>query len=176
MRTAHYSTLEDAAMAEHIPAIQQVFEMTRMHAPHTTCPCCREEVYLDELVRGRCPLCGCSLEEYEEESQDVDDIIDRCDLSWLVFNYFIFKRFIELGASPVSIMQMVSAYEDRFLKSLGLQCDYGFELEVPRNCWDRLKMKRCVKCGRLFFAGGKKMVSGDLSIPGNSISYLCPRC
>ena len=150
--------------------------MTRMHAPHTTCPGCREEVYLDELVRGRCPLCGCSLEEFEEESQEVEDLIDRCDLSWLVFNYFIFKRFIELGASPVSIMQMVSAYEDRCIKSLGLHCDYSFELEVPQTWRDTIRIKKCARCGRIFLIGGRKMVSGDLSVPGFSISYLCPGC
>lgn len=146
-----------------------------MHAPHTTCPCCREEVYLDELVRGRCPLCGCSLEEFEEPPE-AEEIIDRCDLSWLVFNYFIFKRFIELGASPVSIMRMVSAYEEYCIKSPGLECDFSFELELPYTRKDWILVKKCEKCGRHFFRGGKKMVSGDLSHPGFSVSYLCPRC
>ena len=39
---------------------------SRMQSPHTTCPGCQEEVFLDELVGGKCPLCGCSLEDFDE--------------------------------------------------------------------------------------------------------------
>ncbi|HUU76068.1 MAG TPA: hypothetical protein VMW63_08260 [Methanoregulaceae archaeon] len=148
---------------------------SRMHAPHTTCPGCREEVYLDELVKGRCPLCGCSLEEYED-GQEAEELFERFDLSWLVFNYFIFKKFIDMGASPIRIMQLVSAYEEHCVKSLGLHSDTRFKFELPHTIWDRIKPKRCSECGKLFFNGGKKMVSGDLSSPGFSVSYLCPGC
>ncbi|HPA08569.1 MAG TPA: hypothetical protein PLW73_08805, partial [Methanoregulaceae archaeon] len=80
---------------------------SRMHAPHTTCPGCREEVYLEELVKGRCPLCGCEFEEFDTQDTEIEDYVDRSDLPWLVFNYFLFKRFLEIGASPVQIMQFV---------------------------------------------------------------------
>ena len=73
---------------------------SRMHAPHTTCPGCQEEVFLDELVGGKCPLCGCSLEDFEESIGEYDGILDRSDLSWLIFNYFVFKKFVNLGVSP----------------------------------------------------------------------------
>ena len=74
---------------------------SRTHAAHTTCPGCQEEVYLDELVKGRCPLCGCTLEDLEEVESEVDELLDRGDFSWLIFNYFLFKQFTDLGASPL---------------------------------------------------------------------------
>jgi hypothetical protein len=57
-----------------------------MQSPHTTCPGCQEEVFLDELVAGKCPLCGCSLEDFDETFGEYERILDRSDLSWLIFN------------------------------------------------------------------------------------------
>ena len=85
---------------------------SRMHAPHTTCPGCQEEVFLDELVGGKCPLCGCSLEDFEESIGEYDGILDRSDLSWLIFNYFVFKKFVDLGVPPSQIMDFLSSYEE----------------------------------------------------------------
>jgi ribosomal protein S27E len=147
-----------------------------MLAPHTTCPGCREEVYLDELVKGRCPLCGCTLEDFEDGQGEMEEFIDRCDFSWLVFNYFIFKKFDEMGVSPLKIMQYVSGYEDPCLRNVpGLQ-NTSFEFDVPFTFMDRIRPKRCEKCGKLFITGGKKIVSGDLSDPGFTFSYHCRKC
>jgi len=88
----------------------------RTHAAHTTCPGCQEEVYLDELVKGRCPLCGCSLEDMDGLENEVDEFVDRNDFSWLVFNYFIFKTFTELGASPLKVMELLALYETGCLR------------------------------------------------------------
>ena len=84
---------------------------SRMQSPHTTCPGCQEEVFLDELVGGKCPLCGCSLEEFDESFGEYEGILDRSDLSWLIFNYFVFKKFVDLGVPPHQIMEFVAAYE-----------------------------------------------------------------
>ncbi len=84
---------------------------SRMQSPHTTCPGCQEEVFLDELVGGKCPLCGCSLEEFDEAFGEYEGILDRSDLSWLIFNYFVFKKFVDLGVPPHQIMEFVAAYE-----------------------------------------------------------------
>ena len=73
---------------------------SRMQSPHTTCPGCQEEVFLDELVGGKCPLCGCSLEDFDEAFGEYEGILDRSDLSWLIFNYFVFKKFVDLGCPP----------------------------------------------------------------------------
>ena len=73
---------------------------SRMQSPHTTCPGCQEEVFLDELVGGKCPLCGCSLEDFDEAFGEYEGILDRPNLSWLIFNYFVFKKFVDLGVPP----------------------------------------------------------------------------
>ncbi|MDD1710285.1 MAG: hypothetical protein LUQ37_05185 [Methanoregulaceae archaeon] len=148
---------------------------SRMHAPHTTCPGCREEVYLEELVKGRCPLCGCEFEEFETQENEIEEFIDRSDLPWLVFNYFIFKRFIEIGASPMQIMQFVATFNDQDLQGT-TKPDTTFMLQVPMQIIDRVRPKRCATCGKIFFFGGRKMAAGDLAVPGLTYRYYCHRC
>jgi hypothetical protein len=149
---------------------------SRMHAPHTTCPGCREEVYLDELVRGRCPLCGCTLEDFEAQEGELEDFIERSDLPWLVFNYFLFKRFLEIGASPLQIMQLVAAFNDQDLQGNGQKPDTRFVMEVPMKAADRIRPKRCARCGKIFFGKGRKVAAGDLAAPGLEYLYYCKGC
>jgi hypothetical protein len=149
---------------------------SRINAAHTTCPSCREEVFLEELVKGRCPLCGCTLGDFDEAEGELDEFIDRSDLPWLVFNYFLFKRFLEMGASPLRVMELAAEYNDHDNPANGLKPDTRYVLEVPRSMLDRIKPKRCANCNRLFIAGGKKVVSGDLAVPGFAFAYYCPEC
>ncbi|OPX69633.1 MAG: hypothetical protein A4E38_01602 [Methanoregulaceae archaeon PtaB.Bin108] len=149
---------------------------SKTHAAHTTCPGCQEEVYLDELVKGRCPLCGCTLEDIDEGVNDVEDLLDRGDFSWLIFNYFLFKQFTDLGASPYKVMQLVSLYEDAQLSESGIQVDTRFELELSPGRFDALIPRRCDRCHRIFIRGGRKILSGDLSVPGYRITYRCGSC
>ncbi len=138
---------------------------SRMHAPHTTCPGCHEEVFLDELVSGKCPLCGCSLEEFEESFSELDGIIERSDLSWLIFNYFVFKQFVDLGVPPQQIMEFVTGYEDNADKSVEEWTKTAFALELP-----------CAKCGTYFMSGGKKVIEGDMRRTQVVLTYVCGRC
>jgi len=150
--------------------------MSRMLAPHTTCPGCSEEVFLDELVRGKCPLCGCVLEEFEDQRNEMEEYVERGDFSWLVFNYFIFKRFDELGASPLQVMQLIAGLDECCATiGEGEIPRTRFDFELPMRFLDMIKPKRCARCGKVFFMGGRKILSGDLSRPGFGISYLC-RC
>ena len=148
---------------------------SRMHAAHTTCPACREEVYLDELVKGRCPLCGCTLEELDDGESVSEELIERCDFSWLVFNYFIFKKFDEMGVSPVQIMQFLANYEEPCVQNF-TGTETAFEFELPSRFIDRVRPKRCGSCGRIYIRGGKKIVRGDLARPGLRHTFRCPRC
>ncbi|MCQ8894816.1 MAG: hypothetical protein NQU46_09380 [Methanolinea sp.] len=148
----------------------------KTHAAHTTCPGCQEEVYLDELVKGRCPLCGCTLEDLEDVESDVEELIDRADFSWLILNYFIFKTLTDLGASPLKVMQLVSLYEDACMRDGRSKPDTRFELEISPGRFDTFIPRRCDRCGRVFFRGGRRILSGDLSLPGYTISHRCGRC
>ena len=57
----------------------------RINARHITCPGCQEEVFMEELVGGRCPLCGCELDGSEEACEGFEELLDRSDLTWLVY-------------------------------------------------------------------------------------------
>jgi hypothetical protein len=147
---------------------------SRINARHTTCPGCQEEVFLDELVGGRCPLCGCTLEEIEDSCDEFEDGLDRSDLAWLIFHYFIFKKFDALGASPFQILQLIATFNEENGDTATEATP--FSLEVPMRLPDLVRPKRCTKCRRLFVTGGKKFVSGDLRSPTVTIHYICTNC
>lgn len=149
---------------------------SRMQSPHTTCPGCQEEVWLDELVGGKCPLCGCTLEDFEEQYNEYEGILDRSDLSWLIFNYFVFKKFVDLGVPPHQVMELVAAYGQNAEKPADEWDKTGFVLGLPMKPVDRIRPKRCAKCGRLFFRGGKKQIRGDMRSTDLAVEYVCSRC
>ncbi len=149
---------------------------SRMHAPHTTCPGCHEEVFLDELVSGKCPLCGCPLEEFEESFGELEGIIERSDLSWLIFNYFVFRQFADLGAAPQQIMDFINVYGENADKPAEEWTKTSFMLEIPMKFSDRIRPKKCSACGRWFVRGGKKEVTGDMRKPQLDTRYKCDRC
>jgi hypothetical protein len=146
-----------------------------MHTTKTTCPGCNEQVYLDELVRGRCPLCGCSLEDFED-GEDFGECYERLDLTWLVFNYFLYKKFDEMGASPLQVMQFLAENESRCEMDGERWGKTQFDLVVPMSPVERIKPKRCAMCGKWFVRGGKKRIAGELANPGPAVRYECGGC
>jgi hypothetical protein len=149
---------------------------SRMQSPHTTCPGCQEEVFLDELVSGKCPLCGCTLEDFEESFGEYEGVLDRSDLSWLIFNYFVFKKFVDLGVPPYQIMEFVNAYGQNSEKPPEEWNRTEFVLEIPMNTVDRILPKRCAKCSHWFLRGGKKQIRGDMRKTTLAVEYVCTRC
>ena len=149
---------------------------SRMHTPHTTCPSCHEEVFLDELVGGRCPLCGYSLDEDDGACSEYEETLERSDLGWMIFQFYVFKRFCNEGANPLQVMQILSRYEELTQCNPADAEKMQFSLEVPMSRWERLLPKRCSKCGRIFLSGGKAAISGDISSPEHQRTYTCPSC
>ncbi|MDD1674388.1 MAG: hypothetical protein LUQ13_01960 [Methanomicrobiales archaeon] len=147
---------------------------SRINARHTICPGCQEEVFLDELVGGRCPLCGCTLEEIEDSCEEFEEGLDRSDLAWLMYHYFIFKKFDSLGASPFQILKLLASFDEE--NEEDSRETASFSLEVPMQAVDFLRPKRCAKCRRIFIRGGKKFVNGDLRSPRMSVYYICKNC
>jgi len=145
-----------------------------MHTAKTTCPGCNEQVYLDELVRGRCPLCGCSLEEFEDE--DFDESYERQDLTWLVFNYFLYKKFDEMGVSPLQVMQFLTENESKCEMNGERWGKAHFDLIVPMSRVDRIRPKQCGSCGKWFLRGGRKRIAGNLAGIRPETVYDCDRC
>jgi len=151
---------------------------SRMHTPHTTCPGCHEEVFLDELVGGHCPLCGYSLDDDDGTCSEYEETIERSDLGWMVFQFYVFKRFCGEGATPLQVMQILYPLRGGLpvANPLGRRrrCSSLWKYQMRRL--ERLLPKRCERCGRIFFRGGRAVISGDLVSPDYRRSHICPSC
>lgn len=157
--------------------VQERNSMTvRVNAHHIICPGCLEKVFVDELVAGHCPLCGCVMDDHDGESQDYDEVIERSDLAWIVFHYFMFKRFDAMGVSPLQIMNLISQLEDQCTGGYPNPQKVEFRLEVPMGLWERMKPKRCIQCGKMFFRHGKKVISGNFNQQEIKVEYYCLSC
>lgn len=152
----------------------------RTHARHTTCPGCNEEIYMEELVKGQCPLCGSPVEELEahDESLDYDDGFERSELSWLVLQYFLFKKFEDLGANPLQVFRLLSTVEENgeVVATKKEKEELPYELDAELSRLERLLPKRCSSCRKIFVRGAAKKVSGDLLLGGIKVTYLCSKC
>jgi hypothetical protein len=149
---------------------------TRINARHITCPGCQEEVFMEELVGGRCPLCGCELDGSDESCEGFEDLLDRSDLTWLVYQYFLFRKFEALGVSPLQTLHLISRFDNPPGSGPSYPEETPYSLETPFSFWERLVPKRCSRCGRIFLTGGRRLVTGDLGHTSQVISYLCPSC
>ena len=149
---------------------------SRIHAAHTICTGCSEKIFLDELVSGRCPLCGYSLEEDEMALAGLDSTTEYSDLAWLVFNYFLFRKFYKLGADPIGIMKLISRFDETASLDEQELEEINYNFEVPITPIGRVLPKRCSHCSRIFFRGGKQIISGNLKDRGFSRRFVCSGC
>ena len=131
---------------------------------------------MEELVGGRCPLCGCELDGSEEQCEGFEELLERSDLTWLVYQYFLFRKFEAMGASPLQTLHLISRFDDPGATGPSYPEGTPYSLEIPLALWERIVPKRCGRCRRLFLAGGRKLVSGDLGHTAQEFSYICPSC
>ncbi len=148
----------------------------RINARHITCPGCQEEVFMEELVGGRCPLCGCELDGSEESCEGFEELLDRSDLTWLVYQYFLFRKFEAMGASPLQTLNLISRCDDPSAVGPSYPEGSPYSLEISLTLRDRILPKRCSRCRKIFLRGGRKLVTGDLGHTAQDISYICPSC
>ncbi|RQD79496.1 MAG: hypothetical protein D5R99_08110 [Methanocalculus sp. MSAO_Arc1] len=135
---------------------------------------------MEELVGGNCPLCGSPVEELEaqEEPLEYDDLFDRSELSWLVLQYFLFKKFEDAGANPLQVFRLLSSVEEdgEIVPALREKEQLTYELDAELSRIERLFPKRCSSCRKLFVRNAAKKISGDLLKGGMAVAYLCRRC
>ena len=131
---------------------------------------------MEELVGGRCPLCGCELDGSEESCEGFEELLDRSDLTWLVYQYFLFRKFEAMGASPLQTLHLISRSDDPSANGPSYPDEVPYSVEIPMTLRDRVLPKRCSRCQRVFLFGGRKFVSGDLGRTGQEYSYTCPSC
>jgi len=150
----------------------------RTHARHTTCPGCREEVYIEELVGGECPLCGSSVSDVDASEEEIqfDDSIERSELSWLVLQYFLFRKFLEYGAHPLQVYRLLSKIDEEGDCPVVPGESTRYELDADLSIMERILPKRCTTCGQFILFGGAKKIIGDLVIGDMEIAYHCSEC
>ena len=73
-------------------------------------------------------------------------------------------------------MEFVSAYEQNAEKPPEEWTKTTFTLEIPLQRFDRIRPKRCTKCGKWFLSGGKKQITGDMRRTALAVEYMCDRC
>jgi hypothetical protein len=88
----------------------------------------------------------------------------------------VFKKFVDLGVPPHQIMEFVAAYEQNAEKPPEEWTKTTFTLEIPMQWHDRIRPRRCAKCGKWFVTGGRKQISGDMRRTALAVEYVCDRC
>jgi hypothetical protein len=149
---------------------------SRIYSPRTRCPGCREEVYLEELVEGCCPLCGSSFDEIELQRAVFEELPARSEMSWMVFQFFLYRRLEALGAEPGAVLELVSRLEESMNGDGEEHSTEPFEIELPTPITHRIIPKKCSRCGRLYMLGGRRLAICNLKTPVVSTGYCCPDC
>jgi hypothetical protein len=65
---------------------------SRMQSLHTTCPGCQEEYFSMSSLAENARSAADRFKEFDESFGEYEGILDRSDLSSLIFNYFVFKK------------------------------------------------------------------------------------
>lgn len=166
------------------------------------CPGCGEETFDDELILGKCPLCGTRIKENREAPSggspdsdsfitcvpDYDDSPYDMDPAMMDRLYDIFGDIL----TDVERMLLVSCIAYDISQNTGLELKQArrvardvvdreqaeFELEVKPEWYDEFKLKKCAKCGRYHLMVGKKLVKGWIknADADYDIVYTCRRC
>ncbi len=136
------------------------------------CPRCSECINDEELIEGRCPICGwCSEMNAKKElrlSYDAltlfYEFVNRVKESM----YYPTEEYLDYNDKNASILT-VHDFEDG-----EMQCNFKL---IPTFV-DAVKLKKCSSCGRLHFKSGGKLlkveVAGDAG--RHHIVYFCKGC
>ena len=165
------------------------------------CPGCKEETFEEELIQGKCPLCGTKVMEardtpsqstsepfikcisdYEESPLDfgdgpVRDIIN--DIFEDIFSGVERTLLISYMAYDISQNTGLEIKQARNVARQVVDMDEAsFEFDVVPAWYDEFKLKKCAKCGRLHLMVGKKVLKGRIEdgVGEYDIEYVCRRC
>jgi len=159
------------------------------------CRGCGEEVFGEELISGRCPLCGFQLADdapqypepiivqaeqgssEEEDAEPYGEVLGEFlgDLfSGLERSMFITHLARDIHGTtgvPLNICKRIARQVVDEERS-------HFQYQVQPSWRDQMALKRCSACGHRHFRVGTKVVSGSVvdGVGEYEISYRCPRC
>jgi hypothetical protein len=167
------------------------------------CPGCGENVFEEELIMGKCPLCGFKVAEpkesgstagaspeafikcvpdYDEMPFDmggssfrdmVNDIFDE------VFNGVERTLLISYMAYDISQNTGLELKQARMVAKQVIDRDEAdFEFELKPSWYDEFKVKKCDKCGRRHLMVGKKFLKGKIEdgVGEYDVVYVCRHC
>ncbi len=166
------------------------------------CPGCGEEVFDDELIMGKCPLCGTKIKEPREVasggSPDADSFItcvpDYDDMPFDMDQSIMDRMYDFFGDifSDVERMLLISCIAYDISQNTGLELKQArkvardvvdqeqaeFEFEVKPEWYDEFKIKKCAKCNRYHLMVGKKILKGWIKEDDADydIVFICRRC
>ena len=165
------------------------------------CPSCNEETFEEELIAGKCPLCGTKIMEpkasgnaasaepfikcvtdYDETSVDlgaapVRDIIE--DIFEDIFSNVERTLLISYMAYDISQNTGLEIKQARNVARQVVDLDEAsFEFEVIPAWHDEFKLKKCARCGKLHLMIGRKVLKGCIEdgVGEYDIEYICRRC
>lgn len=166
------------------------------------CPGCGEETYDEELVMGKCPLCGTKIKEaqepdsvgqssepfikctseYEEMPFDMMGLSVRDMINDIFGDIFSgVERTLLISYMAYDISQN-TGLEIKKARSVARQVvdedEASFEYDITPAWYDEFKIKKCARCGRHHIMVGKKVLKGQIidGIGEYDIEYVCRRC
>jgi hypothetical protein len=165
------------------------------------CPGCKEETFEEELIMGRCPLCGARvmdpgepanntstepfikcITDYDDATLDlggapVRDIIN--DIFEDIFSGVERTLLISYMAYDISQNTGLEIKQARNVARQVVDLDEAaFEFDVIPAWYDEFRLKRCTRCGKLHLMIGKKILKGRIEdgVGEYDIEYVCKKC
>jgi len=163
---------------------------------HMRCRGCQEEIFGEELISGRCPLCGYQVTEdvlpspepiivmqaeqsnmYEEDVEPYGEVVGDflgdlfSGLERSMFISHLARDIHDTTGVPYNMCKRIARQVVDDERS-------NFQFQVPSSLREQMLLKKCSVCGRLHFRLGSMIVSGSIvdGIGEYEINYRCPRC
>ncbi|HYA33933.1 MAG TPA: hypothetical protein VEG65_08090 [Candidatus Bathyarchaeia archaeon] len=132
------------------------------------CLNCCERICEEELIDGRCPICGWQHDTRSSNDYDIDPRLIA-----------LFWRFVR-GLEDAFVGQAIEIGEAReggiSVKKPMNRTSHRFGLEATR--FDKMRIKKCCCCGRHHLKVGATLL--QVQVPGPKASYrklyVCPPC
>ena len=134
------------------------------------CLNCCERISGEELIDGRCPMCGWRHDEHSPKAHEIDPS--------LLMLFYQFVRRIEDSLANQASTDSTRRTEGimLFKKPSDRKPLHSFDLVTTRL--DKIKIKKCHYCGRYHFRVGNKLLQVQKLGPKSTYRklYSCPKC